>query len=197
MLGRLDDGRALVARARRTFEELGQLGFSAAACGEVSAAIEVLSGDFAAAERILSASCDVLERARLTSTFATAAGALAGVIYAQGRYDEADAWTVRAEEAGAADDLDARLAWQPVRAKILARRGEHAAADRVARAVATAVLATDALNRRAWVQLDLAEMRRLIGDEREASRLVANAREDFTAKENVPALERLASAAAV
>ena len=60
-------------------------------------------------------------------------------------------------------DLDARLAWQPVRAKLLARDGEHDRAERMARDVVAAAQGTDALNKRARVLLDHAEVLRLGG----------------------------------
>ena len=188
MRGQIDDGRALVARAREVFDELGQLGLAAALCGEVGPAIEILAGDWQAAELALLESCELLERARLNITFATRAGELAAVIYAQGRYAEADTWLRAAEEAAANDDLDARLAWQPVRAKLLARSGDHDRAHQLARDAVVAAQSTDALNKRARVLLDYAEVLRLGGREDDATEL---ARRDYEQKENVAAIAQL------
>jgi tetratricopeptide (TPR) repeat protein len=190
MRGQLEEGRALVARAREIFDELGQLGLAAALCGEVGPAIEVLAGDWQAAELALLESCELLERARLNMTFATRAGQLAEAIYAQGRYAEADTWLQAAEGAASKDDLDARLAWQPVRAKFLARDGDHDRAQQLARDAVQAAQSTDALNKRARVLLDYAEVLRLGGREDDATEM---ARRDYEEKENFAAIAQIAA----
>jgi tetratricopeptide (TPR) repeat protein len=193
MRGDFEAARAEVARAREIFDELGQLGPAAALCGGVGGAIEVLAGDWEAAEQILLESCESLQRARLNSTFATRAGELAAAIYAQGRFAEADAWTRAAEDAAAEDDLDARLAWLPVRAKLLARSGEHDDAANTARAAVNDVQNTDALNKRAGVLLDLADVLRLVGRECETPELIEQARRDFAQKGNLAGADRIAA----
>jgi class 3 adenylate cyclase len=193
MRGQLEDGRALVARARETFDELGQLGLAAALCGEVGPAIEVLAGDWNAAELALLESCEMLERARLNITFATRAGQLAAAIYAQGRYAEADTWSRSAEDAASTDDLDARLAWQPVRAKLLARSGDHDRAQQVARDAVLTAQSTDALNKRARVLLDYSEVLRLGGREDDAIESTEEARRDYEQKGNLAAVGGVAA----
>ena len=193
MRGQLDEARAHVACARKTFDELGQLGPAGALCGGVGGAIEVLAGDWQAAELVLHESCELLQRARLNSTFATRAGELAAAIYEQGRFAEADSWSRAAENAAAEDDLDARLAWQPVRAKLLARSGEHDDAERTARVAGVAAQSTDALNKRARVLLDLADVLRLVGRAAETPELIEQARRDFEQKGNVAGADRIAA----
>jgi class 3 adenylate cyclase/tetratricopeptide (TPR) repeat protein len=193
MRGQIEDGRALVARARETFDELGQLGLAAALCGEVGPAIDVLAGDWHAAELALLESCEMLERARLNITFATRAGELAAAIYAQGRYAEADMWLRSAEDAASNDDLDARLAWQPVRAKLLARGGDHDRAQQVARETVLVAQGTDALNKRARVLLDYAEVLRLGGREDDATEFTEEARRNYEQKGNLAAVGRVAA----
>ena len=195
MHGRLDEGRALVAKARAMFDELGQLGLIGALCGEVHGAIECLAGEFRAAEHVLRESCELLERANLRSTFATRAGELAAAVYAQGRFTEAADWVRAAEGAASADDLDARLAWQPVHAKLLARRGEHERAQRLARDAVSAVLATDASSQRARVFLDLAAVLTLAGREGEAATWVEQARRTHEEKGNVAGAAQVSVAA--
>jgi hypothetical protein len=193
MRGQLEEARAHVASARETFDELGQLGPAGALCGGVGGAIEVLAGDWQAAEFVLRESCDLLLRASLHSTFATRAGELAAAIYEQGRFVDADTWARAAEGAAAEDDLDARLAWQPVRAKLLARSGEYDDAERTARAAGVAAQNTDALNKRARVLLDLADVLRLVGREGDTPELVERARRDFEQKGNLAGTDRLAA----
>jgi len=106
-------------------------------------------------------------------------------LYAQGRYDEASTWAGRAESTAADDDLDARLAWEPVRAKLLARDGEHDRALRAAHAVATAAESTDALNQRARVLLDLADVLRLAGQDEKVQELTERAKQLYEQKGNL------------
>jgi len=47
--------------------------------------------------------------------------------------DEADAWAGRSAEAGGRDAAEKETVWRQVKAKVLARRGEHAEAERIAR----------------------------------------------------------------
>jgi len=127
--------------------------------------------------------------------FATRAGELAAVIYAQGRYVEADRWTEESENAASKDDLDARLAWQPVRAKLLAQRGEHELGQQLARDIAAAAQGTDALNQCARVLLDLGEVLHLGGREDDASELTEQARRKYEEKGNVAGAARITAAA--
>jgi class 3 adenylate cyclase/tetratricopeptide (TPR) repeat protein len=193
MGGQLEDGRALVTRARETFDELGQIGLAAALCGEVGPMIEVLAGDWQAAELALRESCEMLERARLNITFATRAGELAAALYALGRYAEADMWARSAEDAASNDDLDARLAWQPVRAKLLARDGDHDRAQQLARDAVLAAQTTDALNKCGRVLLDYAEVLRLGGREEDATQSTEEARRNYEQKGNLAAAARVAA----
>jgi DNA-binding SARP family transcriptional activator len=191
MRGQLERARAHVARARGIFDELGQLGPAAALCGGVGGTVEAMAGDWHAAEVILRESCELLRRASLKSTFATRAGELAAALYEQARFEEAASWSRAAEQAAADDDLDARLVWQPVRAKLLARRGEHDDAERAARAAAAAAQNTDALNKRARVVLDLSDVLSILGREGETPLLVERARRDFEQKGNLVGADRI------
>jgi ATP/maltotriose-dependent transcriptional regulator MalT len=197
MLGRPGDGRSLVARARAIFDDLGHVGLIADSYGRVAGAIEVLAGQLSAAEQVLRESCGLLEESGLTSTFASRAGELAAVLYARGNHDEAHAWTTTAEDAASADDLDACLAWQPVRAKLLAVAGDREHAQSLAWAAVELADQTDALNLRARVRLDLAEVLRIAGHEREAALAVDRARSEYEQKGNRSAVERLNAHAGV
>jgi len=196
MLGRLDDARLLARQARAVFDDLGHLGFSGF-WGQVAGEIEILAGEPSAAEEILRESCELLDRAHLPGGFATRAGQLASVLYAQGNHVEAEEWLRAAESAGSPDDLFARLAWQTVRAKVLARSGERARAQRLGRETVAAAEETDSLNQRARAYLDLAEVLRHCDLEHEATELVERARREYEQKGNVAALARLTAATPV
>jgi len=197
MAGQLDQGRATVARARSVFDELGLIGLAGVTFGEVAGGIELFAGDFSAAERILHESCELLRRVGLESTLATRAAQLATALYEQGRLADAEEWVGVAERVMAPDDLDARLASQPLRAKLAAKTGDHGAARNLAQRAVALAEETDARNQRARVFLDVAEAHRLAGHRDEAASLVERARVEYERKGNRLALQRLTAAAPV
>jgi hypothetical protein len=143
---------------------------------------------------VLVESCELARKANLPAMFASRAGELADVLYAEGRLDEAEEWCSESERAATGDDLHARLAWEPVRAKLLAHKGSHADAETVARGLVAIGRATDALNHRARLLLDLAEIVRLRGGD-DTTVLFEEARRNYEEKGNVAALTRLGVAA--
>jgi len=167
--GRLDEARALLSEAQRGYEELGRVVALASLCGPLRSGIELLAGNQPAAESILRASCETLQRLREESYLSTRAAELAEVIYGQGRYLEAEEWADVSERHAASDDVSAQILWRAVRAKLLARRGALAEAESLARDAVGRAEATDALNQHARALLDLAEVLRLDGRNDEAA----------------------------
>src|SRR5207248_305860 len=149
------------------------------------------AGDFSAAEAILRESCELLQRVGLESTLATRAAQLAAALYEQGRLVDAEEWLHNAERVTAPDDLDARLVSQPLRAKLAARSGDHERAGNLALEALAFAEQTDALNQRARVLLDVAEVESLAGRRSEAATLVERARLEYERKGNRLALQRL------
>ncbi|HWQ23459.1 MAG TPA: BTAD domain-containing putative transcriptional regulator [Gaiellaceae bacterium] len=188
--GDFDDARRLVVSARTTFEELGQQTAAALYSGDVLAQLELLAGEAAEAERILAEICAELERWRAYSHLASRAGDLAEALYVQGRIEEADGWTRTAERYSADDDLDARLLWMPVRAKIVALGGDVDKGEHVAREAVRLAESTDGLNQRAKAERDLAEVLRLAGREDEAAAAFARAIELYEERGNTVAAAR-------
>ena len=188
--GDIDAGRDLVAAARAAFEDLGQPASAAIYCGGVLGEVELLAGNAPAAELILRELCLELERTNHLSHLASRAGDLAEALYAQGRLGEAEEWALVGEHHSAADDLDAKLSWLPVRAKVAAARGALDDAEELIDAAVIASEATDALNRRAKVHSDLAEVQRLAGRLREAASAYERAVAFFEQKGNRMGAER-------
>jgi ATP/maltotriose-dependent transcriptional regulator MalT len=81
--------------------------------------------------------------------------------------------------------LGGRMRWRRARARVLARRGELEAAERLAREALELVAGTDALNDHADTLLDLAEVLRLAGRGEQAARAVGEAIVLYERKENV------------
>jgi class 3 adenylate cyclase/predicted ATPase len=183
--GEFDEARASIAAARATHEDLGQR-TAAATFGEaLFADVELLAGDATAAEQILRQLCAELERRSEYSHLASRAGDLAEALYTQGRDHEAEDSTRVAEANAANDDLDAHLLWMPVRAKLLALRGEFA--DAVALVCKAVRLSgpSDSLNRIAKAHRDLGEVLKLAGQAYEADAAFHRAVKLYEKKENV------------
>jgi ATP/maltotriose-dependent transcriptional regulator MalT len=110
---------------------------------------------------------------------------LAHALWAQGRDDEAQAFTEISEEASAAGDVISHVVWRGARAKVLARRGEATEAERLARDGAARASKTDYLVMRGESLLDLAEVLRAEGRRAEAVPVVEEALVLFERKGNV------------
>jgi len=121
----------------------------------------------------------------------TTAALLARAVAAQGRDEEAYELTEVAEEAGAPDDFSTQVGWRGVRARLIAKGGATAEAERLAREAVTLAERTDRLNHHAGALVDLAAVFRAAGqidDEREA---LTAALELYERKCNLVAADKL------
>ena len=158
MLGRFDEARAILAETRAELAERG--GGSCSRTSPPSSPSGSSSGPAIPPPQPSSeqkgAGCT---RSLGEQGFLSAAAAnLAQALYALDRLDEADAWADRAAELGASDDADKQMLWRQVKAKVLARRGEHAEAERLAREAVAICDETDMLDAQGDVYADLAEV---------------------------------------
>jgi tetratricopeptide (TPR) repeat protein len=188
---RFDEARESHAVGVAMLEDLGQQLRSAEA-SHTFFNLAMLAGDPAAAEARLRSACDVLERMGASGFLGTGLGMLAEAIYAQGRFADAATVSERAEALTAGDpsDVDAQYRWRAVRAKVLARKGEYAAAEILAREAVALNTDADWLNSRAEVHRDLAEVLQLAGRKHEALAAVDEALHLYEAKENVGGARR-------
>src|SRR5207244_7447939 len=83
-----------------------------------------------------------------------------------GREDEALALADEVERIASPDDFEPRVRQSCVRARVLARRGDHDAAAKAIQAAAAAGDATDYLGLRVYAAISLAEVERLGGRSR-------------------------------
>ena len=190
MQGRFAQGRRLVDRAQRLYENLGQAAFAYINCGSARGEIELLAGRVGAADEALRESYGPLEAIGDRAHLATRAAQLADVAYLDERRDEAMEWSRRAEAAAGADDLPTQFLWRSVRAKVLATRSEVGAAVQLANEAVGLAAGTDAVDQRAKVTLDLAEVLHLCGREVESAEAAGLAFDLFAQKENVAALRQ-------
>jgi DNA-binding SARP family transcriptional activator len=190
MRGRFDEGRALAARARTIYEDLGLENAVIDICGRILGAIEMLAGHPDKAAEALRASCELAQRLGQTPLLATRAGTLAAAMYAQQQYDEAARWVDLARESAGPDDLDAALSWQPVQTMLLARRGELDDAEDLARATVASARTTDSLIRQGDSLMVLAAVLGAGAKDDEATALVGQAVRVYERKGNIVAAER-------
>jgi ATP/maltotriose-dependent transcriptional regulator MalT len=189
-LGDFDRARALITSARATYDELGNELAHATFSG-VPADVELLADDPVAAEAMLRKLCTDLAGTRSFSRLASRAGDLAEALYRQGRVDEAAEWAYTAEMYSASDDLDARVLWMPVAAKLAAHGGDFARAAEIGRDAVVLAESGDALNRTARAYADLAEVYKLAGKEEVARQHLESAFSLYEAKANVVEASRV------
>jgi len=190
MLGRFDEARAILAETRAELAELGggvQLGVIT---GIESAGVELLAGDLTAAAELGAEGCRLLDELGAVSFLSTAATTLAQTHYALERLEEAEAWAGRAAELGASDDAFTQMHWRRVRAKVLARRGEHAEAEGLAREAVAIGEATDFLDGQGDAYADLAEVLLLSAKPDEALVALEQALERHERKGNLVSAQR-------
>jgi tetratricopeptide (TPR) repeat protein len=190
MLGRFDEARAILAEQRTELAERGGGVLLANITAFESVWIELWAGDPAAAAEFGAEGCRLHEELGQQSFLPGAAANLAQALYALDRLDEADAWASRAAELGASDDVWNELLWRRVLAKVLARRGQHAEAERLAREAVAVCEETDMLDTQGDAYADLAEVLLLGGNADEAAAALEQALERYKRKENRVSAQR-------
>jgi class 3 adenylate cyclase/tetratricopeptide (TPR) repeat protein len=183
--GQFDEARSSFARGHALLEDLGQR-LHAAGTSQEFFDLEMLAGNPATAEQRLRRACEALEQLGEKAFLPTRLGCLAEAIYAQGHFAEAEQMSRKAEAAAATDpsDFDAQFRWRAVLGKALAQRGEFDAGEAMVRAAAKLIERTDWLSARAGVEIDLAEILILAGQDAEALPHLEAALRLFEEKEN-------------
>ena len=185
MIGRFDEARSIAAELRADLADRGARIGLALMKGHASVEVELLGGDPAAAAEYGREGCQLLEELGERSWLSTAAGMLAQALYALDRTEEAEAEAVRAAELGAQDDAMTQMLWRQVKAKVLARRGEWAEAERLAREAIAVGEETDMINAQGDAYGDFAEVLTLAGKRDEARAALEQALELFERKGNL------------
>ena len=190
MLGRFDEARTILADLRSELAERGGGIRLAAVTGLRSVDVELLADDPAAAAELGSEGCRLLEELGERALLSTVAGKLAQALYALDRFDEADAQARRAADLGASDDAATQMLWRQVRAKVLARRGEQAEAERLALQAIAVCDETDMLDAQGDVYADVAEVFVIAGKHVEAAAALQRAFERYDRKGNLVSARR-------
>ena len=185
MAGRFSLARDLAARARAIYEELGWTVNISTNYASLAADIELLAGQFAEAEHILTESCTNLQAWGEQSRLATQATQLGEALYGLGRQENALHWSELAEGCAATDDASAQFSWRALRAKILAHRRAFHEAETLAREAVELAAATDAVSQHAHVLLSYAEVLSLEGRAPQARELSSEAIRLLEGKRNL------------
>jgi class 3 adenylate cyclase/tetratricopeptide (TPR) repeat protein len=191
MLGRFDEARAILAETRAELAERGGGILLANILAGESVWVELWAGDPAAAAEFGAEGCRLYEELGQQRFLSLAGGNMAQAFYALDRLDEADAWAGRAAELSASDDPWKAKRWRQVRAKVLARRGQHAEAERLAREAVAGSDETDSLDAQGDAYADLGEVLLLGGKSDEAAAALEQALERYERKGNVVPAQRV------
>ena len=127
MRGEFDRARTMYRGARTLLNEIGG-GVLSASTSLDSGQVEMMAGDYPAAEQELRRDYDALTAMGEKFLRSTIGGMLARALVMQGRSEEAEVLTQLVEEIAAEDDTDAQAVWRGVRARALAERGDGTAA---------------------------------------------------------------------
>jgi ATP/maltotriose-dependent transcriptional regulator MalT len=114
----------------------------------------------------------------------TMAALLSRLVRDQGRDEEALELSKVAEAATASDDIDSQAMWRSIRAPIVARAGNLAEAESLARSAHEFASRTEALVLQADCLVELASVLTLAGNAAEARRFISQSIKLYAAKGN-------------
>ncbi len=190
--GRHEDAERAIERSRQRSLELGQRVEHAYASVQ-HGWIALLGAVPERVEPELRAAAEVLEKAGESSALAAVATVLAEVLYRLARFDEAEAWLERAQQAVQPEDVLGQADWRSVQARIWARKGRADAALRLSAEAIDLARRTDGLPFLGDYLVSRAEVLRLLGRGAEAQPVLEEALAVFERKGIVPSIERTRS----
>ena len=190
MLGRFDEARLIMSDVRTRLAERGDSFGIATVLGQDFTSVALLASDPATAAESGSEAMRLYGELGERGFASTAAAWLAQALYELDRLDQADTWAARAAELGASDDAATQMVSRQVKAKVLARRGAPAEAERFAREALAIGEETDQLNAQADAYVDLGEVLALAGRAEEAAAAFGEALARYERKENLVMAER-------
>ena len=188
MSDRIEEARALARAAERHARELGEEALSHAHL-DISEMESVAGNHEAAAER-LQVWCNWCAEQELVAGISSYAAQLARELCLVGRYDEAEQSIARAREL----DDDAWLAqatWRQAAALLSAHRGEHTAAERLAREALSHLHGTDSTKFHGDAHCDLAVVLEAAGRRDEAVDAWRGALDRYERKGVLPLVRRV------
>jgi tetratricopeptide (TPR) repeat protein len=189
MGGSFERARALSARSRAVLEDLGER-VTAASTALDGGPVELLAGDYVAAERELRRDAEALEAMGERYLLSTVAALLAQALYAQGRLEDAESYTRVSEETAAHDDVESQVIWRCARGKVLARRGMLDEGETLLREAVELIMETEEPDVQGHVLMDLAQVLLLAQRPEEAASVAERALSLYLAKGNAVSAAR-------
>jgi class 3 adenylate cyclase/tetratricopeptide (TPR) repeat protein len=162
MQGDFDGARNSAADSFALIEEFGLTLSRGIHSMDVGFAL-ALSGDLDESLRVLRRGHELLESVGDSGARCTLDAMLADVLFRTGQADEAAGYAEESRAIAAADDLDAQPRWRAALARIVASRGDHAEAERLAREAVALVEPLDLLPVKADVYAALGEVLAVAG----------------------------------
>jgi tetratricopeptide (TPR) repeat protein len=188
MQNRFDEGRAELARSRHILTDLDLPLYLANDAFFFTGYVEMLAGEYAAAEPLLRYWCDFLEVAGEHTVRSSGLVVLAQALLALGDLDEAERLSRESQQIAGADDLAVQVQSRYVLASVLRRRGDLTQAEDAARRAVELVTQSDWLNLRGESLEVLADVLAASGRHGEAMTAAREAVGAYTAKGNLVAL---------
>jgi DNA-binding SARP family transcriptional activator len=190
MTGRFASAREHLEEARVGRQEFSDPGTIVTSWSAIAAEVELLAGAPERAAAILLDSCRVLQEAGEIEWLATNTALLGEAQYRQGRFEAALSSSNFALETAPAEHLTSRSVARRVKAKALARLGEHREGVALAAEALRSLEHTDVLNERGETLVACAEALALSGDEGAATARLSEAVSVFEQKGNTVSAER-------
>jgi class 3 adenylate cyclase/tetratricopeptide (TPR) repeat protein len=181
--GRFDDAHALLARRAAIFEELG-LQLAEAWRAHTSGWVELLAGDAAAAESILRAGYETLERTGAETQLQVVGSYLVRAMAIEGRYAEVEGLALFVEDLDPSGIAEIALA-RSARGTAVAHQGRASEGERLTREAVEIIDQTDFLIDRADARVNLGDVLLLADRVDDAVPVLAEALELHEAKGNV------------
>ena len=157
-LGRFDEARTLIGRARVLLEELGLTVWMAGPLCQMAGLVELLADDPAAAERELRWGYETLREVGEMGWLSTVVAFLAEALYAQDRGDEAKEMAAASRDSAGGEDAYSQVFWRGVSARVSAREGQREEAERLAREAVEIAEGTDSVELQGTALRNLAEV---------------------------------------
>jgi DNA-binding SARP family transcriptional activator len=189
MRGQFEPGRQMIAQGRELMESLGHTQPLVATMGW-RGELELLDGDPAAAEAVLSEARHHAAISGMVETGATIAALLARALLWQGRDTEAKGLADVARAGASPDSRSAQARWRALLAAVHVARGQTDDVVALASHADQLLRPTDLLPLRADVLVDLASALAARGDTAKATRAAKQALALYTEKGNIVAAQR-------
>ncbi|MGH2991615.1 MAG: BTAD domain-containing putative transcriptional regulator [Solirubrobacterales bacterium] len=189
MSGRIHEAREHIEQTRTLARDLG-LKWQAAVQELLSGYIELMAGDPVAAEGDMRRAEQAFREIGEGWFLSTVAVDLPRAVYEQGRYDDAFALLGAIDDAPAPTDREWQIKRTGIPARLLARRGQLADAEKLAREGVAVAADSEFIVLHADVLLDLAEVLDLAGRVEDARASAAEAASLYERKGNVASAAR-------